>query len=282
VLATAMGGEVLVLWLVRPSSQDPDDTDGGEGAWALELGQRFKDHAKHATGGRFAPPAEEGQPSTHFVTVSRDHQANLYVRDAGDPVGAFSLAGSASFPGEVTCCCWASDRTFVLHYWDVDGGSDGAAAGPHERLKTNLNALGDSVVSFAVLAMAISPDRELLVVCTDKSRVIVLQTFTGRQLRNLYGAVVDEYDTPSVCFSHDRSFLYVTSSVPMRGRRSGDEEVDSEVAAMCGEVLIFEVRSGEVMLRLPCHRKPVRCLARHPHTEALVTGSFDRAVRYWG
>jgi len=190
--------------------------------------------------------------------------------------------------GEVTCCCWASARTFVLaarddhnlHYCDVDGGANGE---PVETLKTNLNVLRDSVVSFVVLAMAASPDRRLLAACTDKSRIIIMRMFTDRQLRNLYGAVIDEYDVPSVCFSLDQSFIYATSSLPQRALQCQEEEDGEEpsVLAMCGEVVVFEVRTGEAVLRLPCHEKAVRCMARHPLAECLVTGSFDKTVKYW-
>jgi len=147
-------------------------------------------------------------------------------------------------------------------------------------MKANLNALGDSVVSFAVLALAVSPDRRLLAACTDKCRVIVMRTFTETQVRNLFGATIDEYDVPSICFSLDQSFIYATSSLPQRTvrRDSGDEVTVND---MCGEVVIFELRGGEPVLKLPCHRKPVRCMARHPLSEHLVTGSFDKTVRFW-
>merc|ERR1712060_124118 len=120
---------------------------------------------------------------------------------------------------------------------------------------------GDSIVSFTVLSMAVSPDGKLLAVCTDKSRIIVFQSFSNMQLRNLYGAVIGEYDVPSVCFSHDKSFIYITSSLPQTTRRPGDEE-DARIlngTGMCGEVAIFEVRPAALVLRLPCHKKPVRC-----------------------
>jgi len=279
ILATAMGGEAFLLRLSRP------ETDGS-GVWDLTILQRFKDHAKHVTSGRFAPPVGDS-PSAHFLTVSRDHHAKLYRR-AGAACGDFVLAGTLRFGGDVTCCCWVGDRTFALavrenhnlHYWDVDGGADG---GPKERLKANLNATGDSVVSFAVLALDVSPDRALIAACTDKSRVIILQTLTDKQLRNLYGATIDEYDVPSVCFSGDRSFVYATSTVPFKAPSSVGEEEEATLAtsAMCGQVLVFELRSGNKVLTLPCHSKAVRCMARHPHTEALVTGSFDKAVRFW-
>lgn len=44
-----------------------------------------------------------------------------------------------------------------------------------ESTRVNLNALGDRVVSFAVLALSASPDGSMVAACTDRSRVIVLQ-----------------------------------------------------------------------------------------------------------
>lgn len=284
-LATTMGGEALLIKLNRPNI-----TGAG---WNLELKQSFKDHMKHVSSGRFAPAEEnntengDGKPKTRaFVTVSRDHQAKMYKQQGtADSDSTFVLAGTVQLAGEVTCCCWVSHETFVLaarddhnlHYWDIASGPNGT---PAQRMKANVNALGDTVVSFAVLALAVSPDRRLLAACTDKSRVIVMRTFTEKQLRNLYGATVDEYDVPSICFSLDQSFLYATSSLPQRSiRRDSGEEVT--INDMCGEVVVFELRSGEPVLKLPCHRKAVRCMARHPASEQLVTGSFDRTVRFW-
>jgi len=275
---TCMGGEVLLFHLSH--GINIEDTTG---SMALELVQRFKDHAKHVTSGRFAPLAEGSSKSSHFVTVSRDHKALVYGRD---PKGnEFTMVQSLSFPAEVTCCSWVSPTTFILavredhrlHYWDVN------ADGVVERLKVNLNASGDAVVSFAVLALAVSADGSLVAACTDKSRVILLQAFSNLQLRNLYGITVDEYDMPSVCFSLDRSFLYVTSSMLVKAARKVEEAVPTVpgAAPLVGEVAVFEVRTGELVLKLSCHEKAVRCMDRHPFAEVLITGSFDRTVKYW-
>ena len=181
ILATTMGGEALLLWLSRPA-------DGGEEGWALEVRQKLPGHTKHCTSGRFAPLREGASASAHFVTVSRDRQARLYARTSDKPGSEFKLAGTVQLQGEVTSCCWASAETFVLaarddhnlRYYDVD--AEGGE--PRERLKTNLNALGDNVVSFCVLALAMSPDGNFIAACTDKSRVILLRAFTGRRARS--------------------------------------------------------------------------------------------------
>ncbi|CAJ1363250.1 unnamed protein product [Effrenium voratum] len=134
--------------------------------------------------------------------------------------------------------------------WQQQGPSDEekqkVAARVKESLRVNLNALG------------------------DKAR-------SSRQLRNLYGAAVNEYDVPNICFSLDDCFLYVTSSLP---QPSGAREQE-EVVALCGQVAIFELRTAQLVLQLPCHQKAVRCFDRHPFTEMLVTGSFDKTVKFW-
>lgn len=269
-IATTMGGEALLLRVHRPLAD-------GSGEWRLEICQRFKDHSKHVTSCLFAPPVGEEVLSASFVTASRDHTACIYARDVA--AEQFKLAGTVRLGGEITSC-WANAGCVVfaardsnkLHYWDVDGGADGKEI--KENMRVNMNVLGDSVCSFAVLALAMSCDGALIAACTDKSRIILMKAFTDIQLRNLYGCQVDQFDMPSVCFSLDRSFIYATSTLPQTKASAGEQ-------AMCGEVIVFEVKTGEVVLKLPCHEKSVRCMRRHPGTEALVTGSFDKTVKYW-
>mmetsp|Transcript_71269 Transcript_71269/g.157343 ORF Transcript_71269/g.157343 Transcript_71269/m.157343 type:complete len:425 (-) Transcript_71269:124-1398(-) len=256
VLVTTMGGEAHVLRI------STSECSGFE----LRQLQSFKDHQKQVACGRFAPGG------ANFVTISRDHSANVYVRDAKN--SDFTLLGTWKLAGEVTACCWLDASTLILaarddhelHYLDV------AADGLKESMRVNLNALGDRVVSFAVLALSVSPNGSMVAACTDRSRVIVLQARSSRQLRNLYGASVNEYDLPSVCFSLDSCFLYVSSSLP---------QPREEVKVLCGQLAIFELRSARLVLQLPCHEKAVRCFDRHPFTEMLVTGSFDKTVKFW-
>merc|ERR1719217_170653 len=118
-----------------------------------------------------------------------------------------------------------------------------------------MNAMKDTIVSFTVLALAASPDGKMLAACTDKSRVIVFEAFTERQLRNLYGATVDEYDMPSVHFSLDSTFLYTTTTLPQPAvlKQAEDPRI-----GMVGQVVVFEVSTGNLALTHPCHTKPVR------------------------
>merc|ERR1719229_161964 len=106
----------------------------------------------------------------------------------------------------------------------------------------------------------------MLAACTDKSRVIVLQAYSNRQLRNLYGAIVEEYDTPSLCFSLDGTFIYTTSSLPQKAKHSADADIDSRLVqakgALVGQVAVFELKTGEAVLQLACHERPVRCMDR--------------------
>ena len=72
---------------------------------------------------------------------------------------------------------------FIIFFWG--GVVLSSLCGQHfpfhgeESLRVNLNALGDSVVSFAVLALSTSPDGSMVAACTDRSRVIVLQVWMG-------------------------------------------------------------------------------------------------------
>jgi len=267
VLITCIGGEVLLAWLRFPA-------EGSE--LSLNIQQQWRDHRKQVTCGRFSLAAQEGR-CRFFTTISRDCKSHVYTREGP----SFIFAGSVESNAEFLSSCWVSDTTFVLasrgdymlRYWTVNSG--GAEKNLSQTLQVNLNATGDTIVSFAVLAMALSRDRKLLAICTDKSRIIVYETFGQTQLRNLYGSSCDEYDVPSLCFSHDRSFLYATSSVSAEAPRSDGGPF------VAGQVAIFEVFSGQVVFQLRCHAKPVRCMALHPHMEAIMTGSFDKTVQYW-
>eukprot|EP00931_Biecheleriopsis_adriatica_P022033 TRINITY_DN14262_c0_g1_i1.p1 TRINITY_DN14262_c0_g1~~TRINITY_DN14262_c0_g1_i1.p1 ORF type:complete len:483 (+),score=94.86 TRINITY_DN14262_c0_g1_i1:146-1594(+) len=286
-LVTTMGGEAHLLQLERKLVQHQEEVypspAGQVEKWSIQARQLFRDHQKQVTSGRFAPASDEVGGSSHFVTASRDHKAQFYSRTDGK----FCLIGTVAMQGEVTCCAWLGHTTCILaarddhelHYWDMC--SDGVSL-PKESLRANLNALGDSIVSFTVLALAVSPNRSMVAACTDKCRVIVLQPFTSRQLRNLYGAVIGEYDMPSVCFSLDSSFLYVTSTLPHAGDQRLPADEDKPFTALVGQIAIFEVRKAQLVLQLACHEKAVRCLDRHPLSENLVTGSFDKRVKYWG
>jgi len=267
VLATCMGGETLLLQLKRPCHGCAPSAAAPE--WKLVEVERIHDHTKHVTTGKFAPLDGHGNCTQTFVTVSRDRHVRLYSRSCSSE--RFVAKGCLGFPAEATCCCWLGPKSLVvavrednyLHYYTTEGEFK-------EQSKMNMNALGDDVASFTILSLAVSSDYQLLAACTDKSRVIVFQSYTENQLRNLYGAVVDEYDIPSVLFSLDQRFVYTTSSLPAK------QDID-----MKGEVVVFGLKRGESVLHLPCHDKPVRCMDRHPLTEALVTGSFDKKLKYW-
>lgn len=290
ILVTTMGGEVHILHLKRPVALGDRLVAliGDPGTWSIEQGQTFKDHQKHVSAARFAPTSSEADVSKHFVSVSRDHKVHIYTRGHSVEAQSFVLTGTIHCLAEATSCAWVSDSTFVfavrddnnLHYWDVD--KSDPASKPKERQKTNLNALGDSVVSFTVLALAVSPDGSLVAACTDKSRVILLKACTDRQLRNFYGATINEFDVPGLCFSLDSCFLYVTSTLPVPLRKSDDMDSSVRPIVACGQLAIFEVRSSSLVLQLPCHEKAVRCLDRHPRSEIVVTGSFDKTVKLWG
>lgn len=303
-VVTCMGGEAHVLEVVLAAP----GTQGAGLVAELHPTQRFQNHTKHATVGRLAPGARR------FCTVSRDHRACLYaepvptgadevpfappVRAAGSNLygTAFPASGSSRtsagssgverpfaplgpalvFLGEVTTCAWLSAAVVALavrndNYLHL---VDTATRPAKVARRMNMNALGDDVVSFAVLDLCASRDGELLLACTDNARVILFEVATGQQLRNFYGASVDEYDLPTVIFSLDETFVYATST------RSSAAAAASE--GPCGEVVVWAVQTGAQVLTLPAHQKGVRCLSRHPYAEALVSGSFDKTVSFFG
>lgn len=168
-LLTCMGGESWILGLSTNSDGHVEE---------VKRIQKFKDHTKHATLGRFAVGGAK------FATVSRDRKACFYrstssspttsgssfnpaprsmaaadaekgraaaaaatpEKDGGAP--SFEKFGELVFTGEVTCCVWIDKDTLTLAVRDdnclryVDTAAEG---GPKESLRCNMNATGDDI-----------------------------------------------------------------------------------------------------------------------------------------
>ena len=80
-----------------------------------------------------------------------------------------------------------------------------------ESMRVNLNALGDRVVSFAVLALSVSPNGSMVAACTDRSRVIVLQV-PQRQIWNTKSQKWKAIENMGQRWSTSVSFIFSVAS----------------------------------------------------------------------
>eukprot|EP00457_Paulinella_chromatophora_P007929 gb/GEZN01007955.1/.p1 GENE.gb/GEZN01007955.1/~~gb/GEZN01007955.1/.p1 ORF type:complete len:430 (-),score=69.70 gb/GEZN01007955.1/:194-1462(-) len=125
----------------------------------------------------------------------------------------------------------------------------------------NLNARGDSHVSFSALALAGSPKEDFLLVSTDNHRIIMLDAKSGHQVRNFYGAKNDEYSNPAIAWSKDGRYIYSSSQDNL--------------------IYCWDAASEKVVATLKGHDRQVRDLDFDPSSQSLISCGFDRSVKIW-
>jgi WD40 repeat protein len=121
---------------------------------------------------------------------------------------------------------------------------------------------------------------QFLLVATDKSRIIMFAASSGHQLRNFYGAVNDLYD--------DALFNFCQLKLLIRGHRYTQCRVawsPNNAYVYCTSqdhtVCVWEVATQRLVHRLKGHTKTLRDIDVVPSSGALVSGSFDRSLRFW-
>lgn len=185
---------------------------------------------------------------------------------------------SFHFESAVTSLCFCGDQTLyayirgtphltVLHPSDEGRG---------QISKVHLNASAtDDHVSFAVLCLRPSPDHRYLAAATDHHRHLILDVTRGTILRHLYGHAADDYSTPVVAWSACGQYLYSnTQDAP--------------------QLLVYEIASGRLRPAATItttaattdtmpqpHTRPIKDMYSCPHSDLLVTTSFDRQTVVW-
>jgi WD40 repeat protein len=137
-------------------------------------------------------------------------------------------------------------------------------ANDFEQIKINLNAGVpgggfEDHVSFAVMDIAVKG--KYLALATDASRNIILED-GGNQVRSLYGHQNDGFSQPKLGFSNNGQYIL------------GNTQEDSSIC-------VWDIASATIVKRLEGHGQPVRALYSSPHSETLVTTSFDKTTKIW-
>ena len=117
--------------------------------------------------------------------------------------------------------------------------------------------------SYSMLTMTYHEEHRLLAGCTSRNSAILFtlpeklkENDPVCPIKTYYGMSLGLYDFPSIMFSVDGSFLYITS----------DKELLVFEAKTCHKV--FSVNGSE--------SKPIRCVSRMLHSDVLATVSFDK------
>jgi len=113
---------------------------------------------------------------------------------------------------------------------------------------------------FNVLDLNCAPDGSILV-STDKNRAILFQINSSIQKRNFYGFISDDWSIPRAIFSHDGSYVYLTSQDY--------------------KVYIYSTINEKLVHHLEGHTAIVRDLSMHPTKNILITCSYDKTVKIW-
>jgi len=169
-----------------------------------------------------------------------------------------------------TLCFTGEGRSLVCYVRDTPYLSHFNIEKDYEHTKTNLNKTsGDGVcggfgdhVSFAVMDMAMSPNNKYIALATDKSRNIVIDSVSGKQIRNLYGHTNDGFSNPKIGWSKNGQYVF------------GNTQED-------GSVCVWDVASAKIVKRLEGHKNPIRSMYSSRITDTLVTTSFDKNVKIW-
>ncbi|XP_062518634.1 uncharacterized protein LOC134193812 [Corticium candelabrum] len=225
----------------------------------IKILQTFTDHQKYVvrvlwtTSGKF------------FISSSYDRTVNIYRQESGESLrDAYIFVQKLQFKGAVEAISFFhTSDTFVvgvrddyrLHSYELSGNE------VEKRPFVNLNALGDSFVSFTAMDVSLSFDDRYILVSTDKNRLILYSTATGQQVANFYGAVNDEYSCPRHCWHPSSHYIYATSQDKL--------------------IHVWEVSTQKLVASLDAHTGVVRGLTYCRSLKMLLSCGFDGVVNVW-
>jgi WD40 repeat protein len=169
---------------------------------------------------------------------------------------------------EISSICWIAEDTIAV----AETGN--CMVGLYKIMDGKKTLIGEMCMNkstrdprsnYSMLAMAWHDELRLLAGCTSRNSAVLFQlpkTIDDKKavcpIKTYYGMSLGVYDFPSIMFSVDGSFLYVTSDK---------------------EIIVFETKTCHKVFSISgSESKPVRCVSRHHPSDTLATVSFDKSL----
>ena len=182
-----------------------------------------------------------------------------------------------NFKGAVEALCFVN-RTLVCYARETPHLACFDTQDDFKLRKINLNVDNpggvcfDEHVSFAVMDIQVrrseKSGKDYLLLATDKSRNIVMDFESGKQVRNLYGHSNEDFSQPKVGFSQNCQYVL------------GNTQEN-------GSLCVWDISSEKIVHRIgneqnaEAHSSPIRDIYSSPSSNTLVTVSFDKKCNIW-
>eukprot|EP01084_Bolivina_argentea_P153897 268316_1 len=222
----------------------------------------MKHHKKYVIIGRWS------DSSKYILTASHDNKSTLYKFEKNNINNEFNVnkIHQYEFGSCVEAITWISHNEFIisvrnsnfLEYYKID---DNGTDYLQPYLKCNINAFGDSHISFCIGDMHISKNKNFILAKTDHEKVLLMINKSEEILKTYYGSHSDLYTYTRCCFSKYEKYIY---------------------ASHHNEFVIWDVSTGKLIYRQSnAHKKTLRDMCLDKKHGLIVTASFDRTIKIW-
>lgn len=221
--------------------------------------QDWEPHKKYVVRVKWSPCGK------YFATAGYDKTSNLYGIDGELPESlegkppAFKHVSTFHFRGAIESIVFTPTELVIgcredhlLHL---------VTCSNLERRTINMNALGDTHVSFTPMDLSVSPNNRYLLVSTDKDRLLLYSLATGNVIRTFYGASNDGYSNPKHSWHPSGLYIYSTSQNY--------------------SIVVWEVATQKVITELKGHTSTIRDLYYSHAAKSLISCGFDKTVHVW-
>ena len=197
-----------------------------------------------------------------FATCGKELSVAIYASPQ------WAIYATIQCKKEVASLCWISDDCLcvaetgecILTVWSIQDKKTQIVG----QICMNLAIYDPRESEYTALTMAVDNTCKFLTVCTNRNSALLFSIPEKWNkdpevpIKVLYGMSVGIYDVPSIAFSIDSSFVYVSSDK---------------------EIVVFEAKTGFKAFTINVSAsRSIRNMKRHPLVDKLATVSFDKQL----